>query len=98
MPYLKPTVVGAANYASRVPFPVERGRSRPQAGLAFVSTRAAVLALGCDPRSGRGHRRAERGFTYPSIGGYDAQEYISYAQDLVERGCLVIVCQKTQPD
>lgn len=27
-------------------------------------------------------------FTYPSIGGYDAQEYITYARDLVERGSL----------
>jgi hypothetical protein len=27
-------------------------------------------------------------FTYPSIGGYDAQEYITYARDLVERGAL----------
>jgi 4-amino-4-deoxy-L-arabinose transferase-like glycosyltransferase len=25
-------------------------------------------------------------FVYPSIGGYDAQEYITYAQDLVDRG------------
>lgn len=27
-------------------------------------------------------------FTYPSIGGYDAQEYITYAHDLVSRGDL----------
>lgn len=27
-------------------------------------------------------------FTYPSIGGYDAQEYITYARDLVERRML----------
>lgn len=27
-------------------------------------------------------------FTYPSIGGYDAQEYITYARDLVERRVL----------
>jgi 4-amino-4-deoxy-L-arabinose transferase-like glycosyltransferase len=27
-------------------------------------------------------------FTYPSIGGYDAQEYITYARDLVERRTL----------
>ncbi|OFW75758.1 MAG: hypothetical protein A2Y55_03050 [Actinobacteria bacterium RBG_16_68_12] len=27
-------------------------------------------------------------FAYPSIGGYDAQEYITYAEDLVERGNL----------
>ncbi len=27
-------------------------------------------------------------FSYPSIGGYDAQEYITYARDLVERGEL----------
>jgi len=27
-------------------------------------------------------------FTYPSIGGYDAQEYVTYARDLVERGAL----------
>jgi len=26
--------------------------------------------------------------TYPSIGGYDAQEYITYARDLVEHGAL----------
>lgn len=27
-------------------------------------------------------------FTYPSIGGYDAQEYVTYARDLAERGVL----------
>jgi hypothetical protein len=27
-------------------------------------------------------------FTYPAVGGYDAQEYISYAEGLVERGEL----------
>jgi hypothetical protein len=27
-------------------------------------------------------------FTYPSVGGYDAQEYITYAHDLVTRGVL----------
>lgn len=27
-------------------------------------------------------------FTYPSLGGYDAQEHITYARDLVERGEL----------
>jgi len=27
-------------------------------------------------------------FTYPSIGGYDAQEYVTYAHDLVSRGDL----------
>lgn len=27
-------------------------------------------------------------FTYPSIGGYDAQEYITYARDVAERGAL----------
>ena len=27
-------------------------------------------------------------FTYPSIGGYDAQDYITYAHDLVDHGHL----------
>jgi hypothetical protein len=27
-------------------------------------------------------------FTYPTLGGYDAEEYLSYAHDLVERGDL----------
>ena len=27
-------------------------------------------------------------FAYPSIGGYDAQEYITYARDIVDHGAL----------
>jgi len=48
--------------------------------LATVGSAAILLVLGVVA--------IRNAFVYPSLGGYDAQEYLSYAHDLVERGDL----------
>src|SRR5687767_15380081 len=52
-----------------------------------MSGRAAVLSSGAI-LLGLAVVAAWNALTYPSIGGYDAQEYITYARDLAERRML----------
>ncbi len=57
-----------------------RGGATLTARAATISS-AAILALVAVVA-------VRNAFTYPSIGGYDALEYLTYARDLVERGSL----------
>lgn len=61
--------------------------AKSSAGNRLLSARAATLAAAAI-LAVLAAVAVHNAFAYPSIGGYDAQEYITYARDLVDHGTL----------